>query len=143
MNTELTGADLEEIDRLVMDELMEEIDVEVDRESLKYLGAVENIFHFNGNVGHEIVLIYDGVLKESGLYEQAGIDGKEVDGESFRAVWKNIDEFGDGGSQAVFIRPLIEDRSADDQRLLVSKERHPASDVATPRFRLEAEGKSQ
>ena len=77
-------------------ELMEEIDVEVDKESLKYLGAVENIFYFNGNPGHEIILIYDGALKDTGLYEQAEIMGKEVDGEEFCAVWKSIDEFGEG-----------------------------------------------
>lgn len=79
-------------------ELMEEINVEVDMESLKYLGTVENIFHFNGTASHEIVLIYDGVLKESGLYEQAVIAGKEVNGEDFRAVWRDLDEFRDGKS---------------------------------------------
>jgi len=79
-------------------ELMEEINVQVDRESLRYLGAVENIFQFNGTAGHEIVMIYDGALKESGLYEQAVIVGKEANGEDIRAVWKNIDEFGEGKS---------------------------------------------
>lgn len=79
-------------------ELMEELNVEVDRQSLKYLGAVENIFIFNGEPGHEIVLIYDGALKKPALYEQAVIVGVEADGEQFRAVWKNIDEFGEGKS---------------------------------------------
>ena len=79
-------------------ELMEELNVEVDRESLTYLGTVENIFHFNGNPGHEIVLIYDGVLKEPGLYEQALITGKEANGEDIQAMWKNIAEFGEGKS---------------------------------------------
>jgi 8-oxo-dGTP pyrophosphatase MutT (NUDIX family) len=79
-------------------ELMEEIHVEVDRQSLRYLGAVENIFTFNGKPGHEIVLIYDGSLMDPGLYDQAAIVGKEVDGEEFRAVWKNIGEFGVGKS---------------------------------------------
>ena len=79
-------------------ELMEEINVEVDKQSLKVLGTVENIFTFNGNPGHEIVLIYDGSLKEQGLYDQALIMGKEVDGEVFRTVWKNIHEFGEGKS---------------------------------------------
>ena len=79
-------------------ELMEEIHVEVDMESLKYLGTVENIFHFNGTASHEIVLIYDGMLKEAGLYEQAVIAGKEVNGEDFRAVWRDLDEFRDGKS---------------------------------------------
>jgi 8-oxo-dGTP pyrophosphatase MutT (NUDIX family) len=79
-------------------ELVEEINVEVDRESLKYLGIVENIFHFNGTAGHEIVMIYDGALKEAGLYEQAVIVGKEANGEDIRAVWKSLDEFGDAKS---------------------------------------------
>jgi 8-oxo-dGTP pyrophosphatase MutT (NUDIX family) len=77
-------------------ELMEEINVEVDRQSLKYLGTLENIFIFNGKPGHEIVLIYDGSLKERGLYDRATIVGREADGEEFRAIWKNISEFGAG-----------------------------------------------
>src|SRR5690242_11358110 len=62
-------------------ELMEEIQAEVDQDSLVYLGTVENIFTFNGIASHEIILIYDGTLKQSGLYDQAVIVGKEVNGE--------------------------------------------------------------
>ena len=79
-------------------ELMEELDVEVDKGSLKYLGAVENIFYFNGKPCHEIVLIYDGMLEESRLYDRAVIVGEEVNGEEVRAIWKDIDEFGKGKS---------------------------------------------
>jgi 8-oxo-dGTP pyrophosphatase MutT (NUDIX family) len=79
-------------------ELMEEINVEVDPQSLKYLGTLENIFTFNGEPGHEIVLIFDGALKEPGLYDRTMIVGQEADGEEFRAVWKHIDEFGEGKS---------------------------------------------
>jgi len=79
-------------------EIMEELNLEVTGDSLSYLGALENIFIFNGNPGHEIVLIYDGALKESGVYEQAVILGKEADGEDIRAVWKDLDEFGVGKS---------------------------------------------
>ncbi len=77
-------------------ELMEELHVDVDRASLEYLGALENIFTFNGARGHEIVLIYDGRLKEPGLYEQTMIVGKEANEEEFRAMWKDLEEFGDG-----------------------------------------------
>jgi hypothetical protein len=77
---------------------MEEIHAEVDRHSLKYLGMLENIFTFNGEPGHEIVLIYDGALKEPGLYDRSEIVGKEADVEEFRAIWKNITEFGQGKS---------------------------------------------
>jgi len=79
-------------------ELMEELNVEVDPESLTYLGTVENIFHFNGIPGHEIVLIYDGELKDSGLYEQDVLTGKEGHGEDIRAVWMSIHEFSPGKS---------------------------------------------
>jgi 8-oxo-dGTP pyrophosphatase MutT (NUDIX family) len=80
-------------------EVMEEIGVEVAQGSLKYLGAVENIFTFNGTQGHEIVLVYDGLLKDTELYDKAVIMGEEVDiGESFTAMWKCLDEFGIGKS---------------------------------------------
>ena len=74
-------------------EMMEELNLKVEQESLIYLGALENIFVFNGSPGHEIVLVYDGALKESALYEQAIISGKEANGEDIRAVWKDLDEF--------------------------------------------------
>lgn len=78
-------------------ELKEELDVEVGE--LRYLGTLENIFVFNGTPGHEIVMVYDGALIDSGLYEQAVIVGIEAEiNESFNAVWKNLDEFGDGKS---------------------------------------------
>ena len=78
-------------------ELMEEIRAEVG--DVWYLGTLENIFVFNGTPGHEIVQVYDGALKESGLYDQAVIAGQEADiNESFQAVWMSLDEFGDGKS---------------------------------------------
>lgn len=78
-------------------ELMEEIGAEVGE--VWYLGTLENIFVFNGEHGHEIVMVYDGVLTDSGLYEQAEVEGKEAEvGESFKAVWKSLDEFGEGRS---------------------------------------------
>lgn len=76
-------------------ELMEEIGVEVKPDSLKYLGTLENIFVFNGTPGHEIVMVYDGELSASELYDRDTIVGNEVDmGESFSATWKSLSEFG-------------------------------------------------
>ena len=79
-------------------ELMEEVSVEVDRQSLKFLGALENIFQFNGKRGHEIVMVYDAEPKDRGLYKQKEILGKEGDGEAIRAVWKRLDDFSQGKS---------------------------------------------
>ena len=76
-------------------ELMEEIGAEVG--DVWYLGTLENIFVFNGQPGHEIVRVFDGVLKDAGLYEQAVIAGNEAGiGESFKAGWKSLDEFVSG-----------------------------------------------
>ena len=76
-------------------ELQEEIGAEVC--DLKYLGTLENVFVFNGSPGHEIVQVFDGSLKDEQLYEQTVILGQEADiEETFRAVWKRIDEFGNG-----------------------------------------------
>jgi 8-oxo-dGTP pyrophosphatase MutT (NUDIX family) len=88
-------------------ELMEEIGVEVAQNSLKYLGTVENIFTFNGIAGHEIVMIYDGALKDSRLYDQTLILGKEANGEEIRAVWKDLKEF-KGGNSILYPTGLIE-----------------------------------
>jgi len=87
----------EHSEQTVHREIMEEIGAEV--RDLKYLGTLENIFVFNGNPGHEIVQVYDGVFEESGLYEQAEVEGNEADvGESFKAAWKKISDFVEGKS---------------------------------------------
>jgi 8-oxo-dGTP pyrophosphatase MutT (NUDIX family) len=75
-------------------ELKEEINVDVI--DLNYLGMLENIYTFNGGSYHEVVLIYDGTLIESGLYEQDLLLGKEANGDDIRAMWKALDEFEDG-----------------------------------------------
>ena len=76
-------------------EILEEIGAEVCE--LKYLGTLENIFVFNGTPGHEIVQVYNGSLRDTRLYEQTVIVGQEVDiDDTFSAVWKHIDEFGEG-----------------------------------------------
>jgi 8-oxo-dGTP pyrophosphatase MutT (NUDIX family) len=78
-------------------ELKEELNAEVGE--VRYLGTLENIFVFNGVPGHEIVQVYDGALVDSGLYEQAVIEGHEADvQESFKAIWKSLAEFGEGKS---------------------------------------------
>ena len=87
----------ETAEETVRREIMEEINAEVGE--LRYLGTLENKFSFDGAAGHEIVQVYDGVLKESGLYEQAVIVGHEAEiDESFNVYWKDLNEFGEGKS---------------------------------------------
>ena len=77
-------------------ELMEEINAEIGE--VRCLGMLENIYNFNNNPYHEIVIVYDGELIDSGLYEQAVMEGQEANGESIRAMWKRLDEFESGES---------------------------------------------
>ncbi len=74
-------------------ELMEEIGAEVAE--VWFLGALENIFTFNGVPGHEIVLVYDGRFADESLYARAVIEGEDL-GSPFQAVWKSLDEFQPG-----------------------------------------------
>src|SRR5215207_9445570 len=86
-------------------ELKEELNVDIA--DLKYLGTLENLFTFNGNSYHEVVLIYDGTLTESGLYEQALLTGKEANGDDIRATWKSLWEF-ESGELILYPRGLLE-----------------------------------
>jgi len=86
----------EKAEDTVQRELKEEINVDV--RDLKYLGMLENIYNFNGKPYNEIMLIYDGALVNSGMYEQAVIVGKEANGDDLRVMWKSLDEFGEGKS---------------------------------------------
>jgi 8-oxo-dGTP pyrophosphatase MutT (NUDIX family) len=77
----------------VVRELSEEADVEVT--NVRYLGTVENIFTYNGQMGHEIVLLYEGDFADPAIYEKPWVECHEDDETPFRAVWKSLDEFND------------------------------------------------
>ena len=81
----------EKSEEAVRRELKEELNVEIA--NLRYLGMLENIYTFNGGSYHEVVMVYDGALIESRLYEQELILGKEANGDDIRAMWKALDEF--------------------------------------------------
>jgi ADP-ribose pyrophosphatase YjhB (NUDIX family) len=72
-------------------ELLEEINAEVS--DLRYLGVLENIFVYEAERGHEIVLIYDGKFVDPTLYEKTVIFGDEL-GSPIRAIWVALSELG-------------------------------------------------
>ena len=84
----------ERSEEAVRRELMEEINAEIG--DVRCLGMLENIYNFNDNPYHEIVIVYDGELVDFGLYEQAVMKGQEANGEAIRAMWKALDEFRSG-----------------------------------------------
>lgn len=69
-------------------ELGEELDAEVAE--LRFLGALENIFTYQGQRGHEIVMVYDGAFTDPALYEREVFEAREDDGSPFRAVWVDL-----------------------------------------------------
>ena len=75
-------------------EVREEIGAEVA--NLRYLGTLESIFTYNGQQGHEIVIVYDGKFVDSTIYEREIIMGHEADENydgDMKVVWKSLDFF--------------------------------------------------
>lgn len=72
-------------------EVKEEIGAELA--NLRLLACVENLFDYNGEVGHEIVFIYRVDFIDPTLYHREVIDGHEADGQDFVAVWLPLAAF--------------------------------------------------
>lgn len=90
----------------IVRELREEIGAEVT--GLRYLGTCENIFTYQGEMGHEIVMVYDGALSDRSLYDQAAIAGAEDSGAPFKAMWKSLDYFRRKGAAPLYPDGLLD-----------------------------------
>jgi ADP-ribose pyrophosphatase YjhB (NUDIX family) len=75
----------------VIRELFEEIEAQI--EDVRYLGTIESIFTYNGDNGHEIVLIYSGRINNLNQFTNQIILGHETDGEPIKAVWLPLTHF--------------------------------------------------
>jgi 8-oxo-dGTP pyrophosphatase MutT (NUDIX family) len=75
----------------VVREMREEVGAEL--RNLRFLGTIENIFTYNGEQGHEIVLVYEADFTERAIYDRPSIEAYEDDGAPFKALWKPLDEF--------------------------------------------------
>ena len=63
---------------------------------------------YDGQVGHEIVLVYDGAFADRSLYQRPGLSGVEDDGLSFRTVWLNLSDCADPAAPPVYPAGLLE-----------------------------------
>jgi len=72
-------------------ELIEEIGAEI--QNIRYLGIIENVFYYEGNQGHEIVIMYEADLVDKILRERLRLTGYEDNGTPFNVVWKPIGFF--------------------------------------------------
>ena len=71
-------------------------EIEADIFNLKYLGTVENIFTFSGELGHEIVQVYDASFIDTSFYTEELFEGKEDDGKIFKIKRLPIRKFQNG-----------------------------------------------
>lgn len=70
-------------------EIMEELNEEII--NIKYLGTAENLFTYEGEPGHEIIMIYDADFVNKSLYEKEVIDVSEAD-IWYKAHWFSNDD---------------------------------------------------
>ena len=84
----------------VVREIREELGAEID--DVRLLGTLENVFTVDGQAGHEFVQVYDAGLVDRSLYEKEALDAVEDDGGGpFKAYWRSLDSFANGGDRLV------------------------------------------
>jgi 8-oxo-dGTP pyrophosphatase MutT (NUDIX family) len=69
-------------------EIWEELGAEIT--DLQFLGVLESIFLYRGEMGHELVFVYDARLVDASLYGQE-LAVQEGD-RHFIATWKSVDQ---------------------------------------------------
>jgi ADP-ribose pyrophosphatase YjhB (NUDIX family) len=83
----------EAIRRELREELASEIEVNV------LVATIENHFTWEGNVGHEIILVFECSLNDANLYLLDEWDVHEdtpAGGVTHQVAWKRVDSFGPG-----------------------------------------------
>ena len=90
----------------VVREVREELDAEVI--DVVYLGAFENIFTYEGKVGHEIILLYDGRFADRALNaDDARFEGVDEGELLYVASWKPLDFFRGDGAPPLYPTGLL------------------------------------
>ena len=80
-----------------------------------YLGALENIFSYEGRPGHEIVLIFDGRFQDPALNaDDIQLTGRDGDAVLYTAGWKRLDFFRRDGAPPLYPPGLLELLAAAD-----------------------------
>lgn len=76
--------------------------------ALRFLGALENIFIYNGRPGHEIIMVYDGAFVDRMLYSEPELLGHEHEiDQDFRAVWLSRDALRQPGAPPLYPGGLL------------------------------------
>ncbi len=62
---------------------------------LRLLGVIENRFVCDGESGHEIVFVYDGLFRDESVYQRESPSLTESDGTVWPVRWRRLDWFDD------------------------------------------------
>ena len=71
-------------------EIREELGFEIT--DLKYLGTLENIFIYQGEPGHEVVLVYDARFVDPKIYSQTNLHYVESEGDEMPCQWLSLED---------------------------------------------------
>lgn len=102
----------ETAEETIVREIREELGVELREPHL--LTTMENIFRYQGELGHEIVFVFDGRLPDRALYEVDSLPYTEADLTSHdgsfegRAYWKSLGEFEAAGGPPLYPDGLLD-----------------------------------
>jgi 8-oxo-dGTP pyrophosphatase MutT (NUDIX family) len=80
-------------EKAIAREIREEIGAEIA--DVRYLGTLENIFTFDGRLGHEIVLVFDAAFVDKSFYARSEFCGIDDGNTLVKAVWKPLKYFED------------------------------------------------
>lgn len=86
-------------------EFREELDVELT--AIAYLGALENLFTYEGQRGHEILFVYRVELADDERFSADTVAGVESDGTPYQARWLALDD-ARNGSAILYPSGLVE-----------------------------------
>lgn len=78
----------ERVEQALRREFREELGVELAK--VRNLGAVENIFTYNGKSGHEIVFVMSAELEDKNIYAQDAVPFVEKNARAPYAEWVEI-----------------------------------------------------
>ncbi|MHC4253234.1 MAG: NUDIX domain-containing protein, partial [Planctomycetota bacterium] len=86
-------------------EVREEIGAEV--RDMRFLGVMESLFTFDGEPGHELMMVYEADFEDGSLYEREVIEGRESQGEPITARWMPLSGFEREGAPPLYPEGLL------------------------------------
>lgn len=72
-------------------EITEELRLEI--KDIEYLDIIENIFTWEGNSGHELVLLFECNFCDDSVYDNEYLKVYDIEDENVKVLWKPLSDF--------------------------------------------------